>query len=168
VSLDLDDDTDEAGVSGRSWYYTTTTGVEVRHPNAYKRVAKSAELIYHGSSRVCRRRAEVGAGPHLTAAPGPRDVPRASPPPEITRDPTPKPFALCQVACVRGVWAYRVKSRHTTSRAAINQAAFPAAFGGGLWMVLDTRTREWVSSLDGRPGTPEMPPAGVEMVEVPA
>ncbi len=45
-------------LSGRSWYYTTTGGTEVRHPNAYKRVAKSADLIYHGASYCVT----VGAG----------------------------------------------------------------------------------------------------------
>lgn len=69
----------------------------------------------------------------------------------------PKPFALCRLACVRGVWAYRVRSHHTTSRAALNRAAFPAAFGGGLWRVKDTRTGAWVAELDGRPGNPERP-----------
>lgn len=31
---------------GRTWHYETKTGVVIRHPNAYKRVAKSAELVY--------------------------------------------------------------------------------------------------------------------------
>lgn len=39
-------------LSGRSWYHTTATGVEVRYPNAYKKVAKSAELIYVPASYV--------------------------------------------------------------------------------------------------------------------
>lgn len=37
---------------GEGWHYTTTTGVVVRHPNAYRRVAKSARLVYHPSSHV--------------------------------------------------------------------------------------------------------------------
>lgn len=37
-------------LSGRSWWHSTTTGVEVRHPSAYKKVAKSATLVYHPSS----------------------------------------------------------------------------------------------------------------------
>lgn len=37
---------------GESWHYETTTGVLVRHPNAYKRVAKSAELVYCPASHV--------------------------------------------------------------------------------------------------------------------
>ena len=78
----------------------------------------------------------------------------------------PKPFALYQLACVRGVWACRVHSHHTTGRAALNRAAFPAAFGGGLWRVKDTRTGAWVAELDGRPGNPPGPPPGVEIVEV--
>lgn len=31
---------------GRTWHYETKTGIVIRHPNAYKRVAKSAELVY--------------------------------------------------------------------------------------------------------------------------
>lgn len=45
-------------LTGRSWYYTTSAGTLVRHPNAYKRVAKSAELVYHGSTHTI----QVGAG----------------------------------------------------------------------------------------------------------
>lgn len=51
VVFDLTDGTEESGVVGRGWYYTTKAGTEVRHPSAYKRVAKSAELVYHGSTR---------------------------------------------------------------------------------------------------------------------
>lgn len=80
----------------------------------------------------------------------------------------PKPFALCQVVRVQGAWLYRVHSRHTTSRAALDRAAFPAAFGGGLWMVKDLRSGAWVDSLDGRRDDREVPAAGVELVEVPA
>lgn len=38
-------------------YHTTASGTVVRHPSAYKRVAKSAQLTYNPSSRVV----EVGA-----------------------------------------------------------------------------------------------------------
>lgn len=43
-------------VCGRSYYWTTPGGTEVRYPNAYKRKAKSAELIYNHSTK----RIEVG------------------------------------------------------------------------------------------------------------
>ena len=37
---------------GESWHYETTTGVLIRYPSAYKRVAKSAELVYCPASHV--------------------------------------------------------------------------------------------------------------------
>lgn len=37
---------------GSSWHYETTTGRVIHYPNAYKRVAKSAELIYVPASHV--------------------------------------------------------------------------------------------------------------------
>lgn len=43
-------------VTGESYHYTTQSGRLVRYPNAYRRVAKSAVLIYVGSER----RIEVG------------------------------------------------------------------------------------------------------------
>jgi len=76
------------------------------------------------------------------------------------------PYALCQIACVRGTWAFREVSRHTTIAAALNRAAFPAAFSGGLWRVRDVRTGAWVSELDGRPAGSERPAAEATIVEV--
>lgn len=37
---------------GTTWHYETKTGVVVRHPNAYRKVAKSAELVYCPASHV--------------------------------------------------------------------------------------------------------------------
>lgn len=37
-------------LDGRGWHYTTKAGTYVRYPNAYKRVAKSADLVYHAST----------------------------------------------------------------------------------------------------------------------
>lgn len=37
---------------GQTWHYTTKSGRRVHHPGAYKRVAKSADLVYVGSSRT--------------------------------------------------------------------------------------------------------------------
>lgn len=38
--------------AGESWHYETPGGRLVRHPNAYRRVAKSAELVYCPASHV--------------------------------------------------------------------------------------------------------------------
>jgi len=76
------------------------------------------------------------------------------------------PFALCWLQCVGGTWAYKVVSRHTTGRAALNAAAFPAALGGRLYRVRDERTGSWVGELDGRPPPAPAVPDGVKFVEV--
>lgn len=36
-------------LNGRSWHYTTQSGIHVRYPNAYRRKAKSANLIYNSA-----------------------------------------------------------------------------------------------------------------------
>lgn len=36
----------EPEYEGNSWHYETKTGTVIRHPNAYRKVAKSAELVY--------------------------------------------------------------------------------------------------------------------------
>lgn len=50
MPVDIIDGDAAPEITGETWYYTTQAGTRVRHPNAYKRVAKSAVLVYHGST----------------------------------------------------------------------------------------------------------------------